>query len=242
MAVARARNDLGQYDDLAGAWWDRRGKFAMLHWIATARAALIEPARAPDALLVDFACGGGLMAPHAARLGYRHVGVDITTSALHQARNHAVLAVRADVNAVPLRDACADVVTVGEILEHVSQPQVVLAEAVRVLRPGGQLVIDTIAATRRARILAVEIAERIPGIAPRGIHDPALFVDPRTVMRTCARLGVPLSVRGMRLDLRSAALWLLGRRDMARLVPSGSTAVLYQAWGRRVVRDDRRTA
>src|SRR6266508_2650259 len=47
----RARNDPAQYDELAATWWDRRGPFAMLHWIAEARAALIPPPRRPGAAL-----------------------------------------------------------------------------------------------------------------------------------------------------------------------------------------------
>ena len=30
----RARNAPEQYDDLAPAWWDARGPFAALHWLA----------------------------------------------------------------------------------------------------------------------------------------------------------------------------------------------------------------
>ena len=37
-----------------------------------------------DAVLVDAGCGGGLLAPHVERLGYRHVGVDIGESAVRK--------------------------------------------------------------------------------------------------------------------------------------------------------------
>jgi 2-polyprenyl-6-hydroxyphenyl methylase/3-demethylubiquinone-9 3-methyltransferase len=229
--LTRPRNDVRQYDDLVDHWWDERGAFAMLHWIARARADLIPRATSPDAVLVDLACGGGLLAPYVADRGYHHVGVDLTMSALRLATDHGVQAVRADVTALPLRDDVADVVTVGEILEHVASPDAVLDEACRVLRPGGRLVIDTIAATRRARLLVVTIAERVPGMAPVGIHDPALFVDRAALVRTCARHGISLRLRGLRLDVPSALAWRLGRRDSARLVPTRSTAVLFQAWG-----------
>ena len=62
----RARNDPAQYDDLADAWWDPHGGFAMLHWLAAARARLVPDATRPDSLLLDLACGGGLLAPHVA--------------------------------------------------------------------------------------------------------------------------------------------------------------------------------
>ena len=60
----RARNDPAQYDDLAREWWRPHGAFAMLHWIAEARSALVPPASRPGAVLVDIGCGGGPLAPH----------------------------------------------------------------------------------------------------------------------------------------------------------------------------------
>jgi len=75
--VRRPRNDPAQYDDLLDEWWAPRGAFAMLHWIAAARARLVPPATHPAAVLVDIACGGGLMGPYVGSLGYRHVGLDL---------------------------------------------------------------------------------------------------------------------------------------------------------------------
>src|SRR5918912_4054542 len=95
------RNDPAQYDELADQWWRPDGGFAALHWLAASRAEHIPPAPRPGAGLVDPACGGGLMAPHVARLGYRHVGVDINLAALRLSRAHAVLPVRGSVLAAP---------------------------------------------------------------------------------------------------------------------------------------------
>lgn len=229
----RPPNDPRQYDDLADRWWDPSGEFAMLHWLAAARAALVPPADRPDAVLVDLGCGAGLLAPHVAGRGYRHVGVDLTASALAQASAHGVAPVRGDVAAVPLADGCADVVAAGEILEHVTDLPGVLAQACRLLRPGGLLVVDTIAATRLARVFAVSLAERVPGGPPPGIHDPALFVDRAELVRECARHGVALELRGLRPRVTDLVSWLAGRRPTVRMVPVPTTAVLFQAVGRR---------
>jgi 2-polyprenyl-6-hydroxyphenyl methylase/3-demethylubiquinone-9 3-methyltransferase len=228
-----ARNDPGQYDELVDRWWEPRGPFAMLHWLARARGALVPPAGRPGAVLVDLGCGAGLLAPHIAEKGYRHLGVDLTASALHVAASHGVTVVRGDVTAVPLADGCADVVTAGEILEHVANHAAAVGEACRLLRPGGLLVIDTIAATPLGRFVAVTVAERVPGGAPPGIHDPELFVDRAALVRECARHGVELELRGIRPSLVGIGRFLTGSRDVVEMVPVPTTAVLFQGIGRR---------
>lgn len=237
----RARNDPRQYDDLVDQWWLPRGGFAVLHWLAASRAELVPPAGRPGAVLVDVGCGGGLLAPHVRDRGYVHVGVDVTASALRLAAQAGVVAVRGDATAVPLADACADVVVAGEVLEHVPDLVAAASEACRLLRPGGLLVLDTLAATAAARFLTVTLGERIPGAVPRGIHDPALFVDRRLLVDTCARHGVPLALRGLRPSLRGLARWSVGRAVGVPLVTAPTTAVLFQGVGRRVGGGNRST-
>jgi 2-polyprenyl-6-hydroxyphenyl methylase/3-demethylubiquinone-9 3-methyltransferase len=229
----RARNDPGQYDDLAGEWWRPDGVFSMLHWLAEARGRLVPPADRPDAVLVDLGCGAGLLSPYVSGKGYRHIGVDVNRSALDQAADHGVVAVQGDACRVPLASGCADVVSAGELLEHVVDVRAALAEACRLLRPGGRLVADTLNATALSRFIAVTLAERLPGRtrAARGIHDPDLFVAPRVVVRECARHGVGVRIRGIRPAVPDSLKFLATRSGQVRMVPTRSAAVLYQAVG-----------
>jgi 2-polyprenyl-6-hydroxyphenyl methylase/3-demethylubiquinone-9 3-methyltransferase len=229
----RVRNDPAQYDALAGEWWEPAGEFAALHWLAASRAEHIPPAASPDAVLVDLACGGGLMAPHVARLGYRHVGVDIGLPGLLLARDHGLLPVRGSVLAVPLADGCADVVVAGEILEHVEDDVGVLAECARLLRPGGTLVLDALAAGRLSVLINVHLLERLPGGPPKGLHDPALFVDRRRLLDAADRFGLDLRLVGLRPSMRQAIAWRLGRRQSVRMKPIRSTAVVFAGYGRK---------
>lgn len=233
------RNDPRQYDQLAAEWWKPDGAFAMLHWLATSRGALIPEAGRADAVLVDIGCGGGLNAPYVH--GYRHIGVDIGHNNLRIAAEHGVTAVQADALALPLADGCADVVVAGEILEHVGDWRVAVAQACRVLRPGGTLIVDTLADTLLCRLVAVTLAERMPGGPPPGIHDPALFVPPRELAAECARHGVTVHLWGIRPAAAPMLRWLASRfrpaSTASRPVPPvpivkvGSTSILYAGKG-----------
>jgi 2-polyprenyl-6-hydroxyphenyl methylase/3-demethylubiquinone-9 3-methyltransferase len=227
----RPRNDPRQYDDLSDQWWSGRSGLAMLAWIAKARMRHIPAATRPGSQLLDMACGGGLLAPYLAGQGYDHVGIDLSHPALQQAAAHGVSVARADVSALPFRDATFDVVVAGEILEHVRDVPAVIREACRVLRPGGTLVVDTIAATWWGRFSAITVAERLPAGPPKRLHDGALFVDRSQLLDVAERHGVTLHLNGLRPSAVDYVMWLLRRRPAVRMLPVRSTAGLFQGVG-----------
>lgn len=116
-----------------------------------ARMALVDVAvrrfARPGGLVVDAGCAQGNFAIRLAEQGYRVVGMDIRPGFLRYARKKedrtSVAWVAADATNLPLADACADVVILGEILEHVAEPGVLAAQALRAVRPGGALVATT---------------------------------------------------------------------------------------------------
>jgi 2-polyprenyl-6-hydroxyphenyl methylase/3-demethylubiquinone-9 3-methyltransferase len=227
----RPRNDPRQYDDLADQWWGGRSGLAMLSWIAAARLRHIPPPPTAGGTLLDMACGGGLLAPYLAGSSYRHVGVDLSHPALVQAKAHGVGAVRADVSRLPFPDEVFDVVVAGEILEHVHDLGAVIREACRVLRTGGTLVLDTIAATWWGRFTAITVGERLPAGPPKRLHDGALFVDRRRLVDVAASHGVRLTLNGLQPSAVDYVMWLLRRRPDVRMRPVRSTAALFQGVG-----------
>ena len=98
-----------------------------------------------DATVLDLACGTGDLAIAAAEGGADVIGLDITPGMLTLARGRGVEAGRgiryaaADMSALPLPPAIVDVITTGYGLRNVPDLPRALAEAFRVLRPGGRL-------------------------------------------------------------------------------------------------------
>jgi SAM-dependent methyltransferase len=129
----------------------------------------------PSEALVDVGCGTGRHSRALAGRGVRAIGVDISPGLLAAAAAHGTAAafVRADARAMPLPDACADVVIClcqGGFGITPGGDADVLTEIARVLRPGGRLALTAFSLAFATRWLAPEDAIDLD----RGlIHTPA---------------------------------------------------------------------
>jgi SAM-dependent methyltransferase len=124
----------------------------------------------PGRRLLDVACGSGVLAEQArARFDEVH-GVDIAEDAVRLARQRGVTASVVNLNRDPLPygDAFFDSVTLLSALQLLVDPPAALAECARVLRPGGQILVDVpnVRALWRLWSLAVR------GVFPRTSLDP----------------------------------------------------------------------
>jgi SAM-dependent methyltransferase len=99
--------------------------------------------------VLDLGCGAGidtLLAARAVGPGGRAVGLDMTAEMVARARANAAAAGLANVEilfglmeSIPLGDASVDVVVSNGVLNLSTRKSRVLAEAMRVLRPGGRI-------------------------------------------------------------------------------------------------------
>ena len=99
-------------------------------------------------VVVDVGCGDGSLVRHLARRGARAIGVEVGAEPLARARAHQPVAgeryERGAAETLPLGDGSADVVVFANSLHHVPSDSLdaALAEAARVLRPGGLLYVQ----------------------------------------------------------------------------------------------------
>jgi ubiquinone/menaquinone biosynthesis C-methylase UbiE len=95
--------------------------------------------------VLDIACGEGYGAAALQKAGASHViGVDISEAAcLHAHSKYGIDARPGTAEQIPLAEGSVDVVVSFETIEHVPNPGRFLDECVRVLAPGGMLIVST---------------------------------------------------------------------------------------------------
>jgi SAM-dependent methyltransferase len=87
--------------------------------------------------ILDIGCGTGTMVIHLGRYG-RVFGVDMDNEAVGYCRDRGLDTVmQASAGKLPFGDDAFDLVTMLDVLEHISDEGAALAEAARVIRPGG---------------------------------------------------------------------------------------------------------
>ena len=123
----------------------------------------------PGRRVLDLGCRYGALT-RTYLSGNEVVGVDIDREALEQAAALGIVTAWADVEEpLPFEESSFDVVAAGELLEHLRDPQSLLAEAWRVLRPAGRLIGSTPNGYRLKNRLRF-LAGRAPESDPTHLH------------------------------------------------------------------------
>jgi ubiquinone biosynthesis O-methyltransferase len=136
---------------------------------------------------LDIGCGGGIFAESAARLPSTKsvTAIDPTPGVLAIAEAHKkrdpslstkLTYLNTAVEGLPEGDMY-DVVSVFEVIEHVTSPAAFLDEVEKHVRPGGWLVMSTIARTWMSWFTTNLVAEDILGIVPKGTHDWEKYIN-----------------------------------------------------------------
>ena len=89
--------------------------------------------------LLDIGCGAGTILEAARRTGWEAEGTEVSRTAVEHAGRAGFKVFHGDLVEARYPEGHFDVVTLSELLEHLTEPRSMLAEVARVLRPGGLL-------------------------------------------------------------------------------------------------------
>ncbi|CAG9999047.1 unnamed protein product [Clonostachys byssicola] len=196
--------EVSHFAELASEWWDPHGSSRLLHQMNPLRHDFInacldsQPEPRNETLsYLDIGCGGGIFAESAARLRSTRsvLAIDPTPSVLAVAKAHA----RKDPGLgrkleyrnssieqleVPQGEGEGyDIVSVFEVIEHIDQPGAFLDKVQPFVKPGGWLVMSTIARTWMSWLTTNLIAEDILKIVPKGTHDWNKYLNEEELRR-----------------------------------------------------------
>ncbi len=196
------------YHDLGEGWYTRRD-----HPIALLRAENrlripwmmheIQKHWTGPVSVVDFGCGAGMLTNALSQKGHRVSGIDLSEESLWIAKQkdttQSVDYRCANVYRTPFADASFDVVSAFDILEHVQEPNKLVEEAARVLKPGGLFFFHTFNRNFLSFLLIIKGVEWFVRNTPPNMHVYSLFLRPEELNCLCRNHALRVfQVLGMR--------------------------------------------
>lgn len=123
---------LGRLDDYEGniPTYERRRREEIANLLA----------HFPNGIILDVGCGYGTLIKGFTKI-FKIIGLDVNINYLKICNLRDILPLLGDARKIPLADDSVDIVIAAELIEHFSEPDVILKEIQRVLKRKGRFII-----------------------------------------------------------------------------------------------------
>ena len=190
--------EIKKFDDVAQVWWDLKGSMGTLHTINPLRTKFItDGLNLSSRNVLDVGCGGGILTEALARCGAQATGIDLSNESIEAAKVHARqqgldIGYRYEnIEETASKHAGEfDAITCMEMLEHVPEPNKIIAACSRLLKPGGHAFFSTINRTPKAFLFVIFGGEYILRLLPRGTHTYKKLIRPNELKQWAQESGL----------------------------------------------------
>ncbi|QNK00577.1 bifunctional 2-polyprenyl-6-hydroxyphenol methylase/3-demethylubiquinol 3-O-methyltransferase UbiG [Dyella telluris] len=214
--------EIARFGKLAARWWDPDGESRPLHDLNPVRAGYVaERLNLRGARVADVGCGGGLLSEALAKSGAHVTGIDMGEKVIEIARLHMHESrletpdldidyrVQSSAELAAAEPESFDAVCCMELIEHVPDPAALVNDLVRMVKPGGLVVMSTLNRTPVAFGAAILGAEYIMRMLPRGTHHYAQFLKPSELGRLMRHAGLEIDdVSGLGYNPLNRKAWV----------------------------------
>lgn len=221
--------EIEKFDRIAAKWWDPEGEFKPLHQINPLRLDFIQRhAPLPGKRALDVGCGGGILTEALAQQGAAALGIDASAKVIEVAKLHALesgISSETDPQEpqqgkVAYRNctveqlaaeqpASYDIVCCLELLEHVPQPEKMVAACATLAKPGGAIFFSTINRNPKSFLLAIVAAEYVLNLLPRGTHQFDKLIRPSELTHWCETANLSIAeMTGLHYNPLAQTYWL----------------------------------
>jgi 2-polyprenyl-6-hydroxyphenyl methylase / 3-demethylubiquinone-9 3-methyltransferase len=196
--TGRVNNDI--YHQLGERWYTARDDpIALLRAEARSRNPWVaENIRhafpTGEVRVLDIGCGGGFLSNYLAGAGFTVTGLDAAAESLAIARRHdatgRVCYVMGDAYRLPYADGAFQAACAMDFLEHVDEPGLVVAEAARILQPGGLFFFATFNRNFISWLFGIKGVEWFVKNTPPRLHELSHFIKPAELRAMCEDSGL----------------------------------------------------
>ncbi len=192
------KEEIKKFDKVAEIWWDLKGSMGTLHIINPLRMKFITDAiDLSGCKVLDIGCGGGILTEALAKRGARATGIDLSKDSIEAAKIHASQqGLNIDYRYENIEETASkyagefDAITCMEMLEHVPDPNKIIAACTKLLKPGGHAFFSTINRTPKALLFVIFGGEYILRLLPRGTHTYSKLIRPSELKHWAQKNGL----------------------------------------------------
>ncbi len=190
-------NEVDKFSRLAKNWWNPNGELKTLHQVNPLRLKFIQKYTDLDSKsIIDIGCGGGILTESLTTTNNSVSGLDASCEAITIAKEHAkqnnlnIRYINSSIeDFVAIENKEFDLISCMEMLEHVPDPESIIASIAKIIKKNGYFFASTLNRNLKSYLLSIVAAEHILKIVPKGTHEYAKFIKPYELIKVAEKYG-----------------------------------------------------